>query len=137
MSKMSPEEILAFLEEPHIAHLVTLRPDGSPHAAPVWYEYHDDVFVMFTPSTSQKIRNLKTDSRASISMASLDEPYRYVVAEGTVEASDTGFEEVGARIAARYRGVEAGAAFATELRCDNKMIVLIMKPRRLVSYLGD
>ena len=137
MPQMSPEETRQFLEEPHIAHLVTLRADGSPHVAPVWYEYRGDVFVMFTPSTSQKIRNLKSDSRASISIASLDEPYRYVVAEGMVEVSDTGFEEVGARIAARYRGVEAGAAFATELRREHEMIVLTMTPERKVTYLAD
>ena len=63
MSKMSPEEILAFLEEPHIAHLVTLRPDGSPHAAPVWYEYRDGCYSVFTWTPARKVKHLRNDRR--------------------------------------------------------------------------
>ena len=38
MATMSQSEMVEFLAAPRIAHLVTLRPDGSPHVAPVWYD---------------------------------------------------------------------------------------------------
>ncbi|WP_239077169.1 pyridoxamine 5'-phosphate oxidase family protein [Actinocatenispora rupis] len=31
--------VAAFLAEPHVATLTTLRPDGSPHVAPVRFTY--------------------------------------------------------------------------------------------------
>ena len=34
-----PEEMEAFLSQPHIAHLATLKGDSSPHLAPLWYQY--------------------------------------------------------------------------------------------------
>jgi PPOX class probable F420-dependent enzyme len=137
MPKMSPEETLAFLEEPHIAHLVTLRPDGSPHVAPVWYEYRNDEFLVIAMESAQKIKNLRVNSTASISVASEDEPYRYVLAEGAMEIRDSGFDEVGPRIAGRYKGAKGGAVYAEELKREDKMLVLTMKPRRIVSYLSD
>ena len=137
MPQMTPDETRTFLNEPHIAHLVTQRPDGSPHVAPVWYEYRDDIFVIIAMESAQKIRNLKANNMASISVASEDEPYRYVLAEGAMEISDVGFDEVGPRIAGRYKGAEGGAAYADELKREDKMVVLTMTPRRVVTYLSD
>ena len=36
---MRPEDVEKFLREPRIADLATVRPDGAPHVAPVWYHY--------------------------------------------------------------------------------------------------
>ena len=134
---MNPDETSAFLEQAHIAHLVTIRADGSPHVAPVWYEYQDDAFVMFTPSNSQKVRNLALDTRASLSVASVDEPYRYVVVEGTVEVGEMDFEQVALRIATRYQGIERGQAFVNDLRRAYSMVVLTLRPQRVMTYLGE
>lgn len=137
MPAMNPDETSAFLEQAHIAHLVTLRADGSPHVAPVWYESLDDAFVMFTPSNSQKVRNLALDTRASLSVASVDEPYRYVVVEGTVEVGEMDFEQVALRIATRYQGIERGQAFVNDLRRAYSMVVLTLRPQRVMTYLGE
>ncbi|MTB07216.1 MAG: PPOX class F420-dependent enzyme, partial [Actinobacteria bacterium] len=41
--KSLPEEVLAFLNERHLATLTTLRPDGSPHVVPVGFAWDDRV----------------------------------------------------------------------------------------------
>ena len=61
MATMSQSEMVEFLAAPRIAHLVTLRPDGSPHVAPVWYEYVDGDFLIWTSRKFQKSKNLAGD----------------------------------------------------------------------------
>ncbi|MEO7518626.1 MAG: pyridoxamine 5'-phosphate oxidase family protein, partial [Acidimicrobiales bacterium] len=36
-----PPEVLAFLDERHLATLTTLRPDGSPHVVAVAFTWDD------------------------------------------------------------------------------------------------
>src|SRR3954468_2920743 len=54
------DEVLAFLDERHLATLTTLRPDGSPHVVAVGFSWDDDAglarVISFAPS--RKARNL-------------------------------------------------------------------------------
>ena len=36
-----PPEVEAFLARPNPAVVATLRPDGSPHTVPTWYDWED------------------------------------------------------------------------------------------------
>jgi len=38
---LSEKQIEAFLKEPNVAVVATVRPDGSPHAVPTWYQYEE------------------------------------------------------------------------------------------------
>ena len=134
MAKMNALEMTTFLEGSHIANLVTLYPDGTPDIAPIWYEFRENMFLMFTPSNSRKLQNLAIDNRASISIASYDEPYRYVVAEGYISLDEQSFEAIGLRIATRYRGSQKGEAFVNQLRNEYKMVTLMFSPERLITY---
>ena len=54
---MTPEQISEFLEKPRLADLATVRPDGSPQVAPVWYDYDGTVFRVVVEPAAIKIRN--------------------------------------------------------------------------------
>ena len=41
MADMSRQEIAEYLAEAHVAHLVTVRTNGRPHVAPVWFLEED------------------------------------------------------------------------------------------------
>jgi hypothetical protein len=58
------------------------RPDGSPHAAPVWGVWIDDSVVFGTHRLSRKARNLKRDPRVVVHCESGDET---VILEGVAE----------------------------------------------------
>lgn len=64
----------------------TVRADGRPHIAPVWFVYVDDRIWVGTGAGSVRVRNLRTNPAASASLESGDDP---VVAEGTVVIHDT------------------------------------------------
>lgn len=39
MPQLTPEEIDAYLDGPHVAHFASIRPNGAPHISPVWYHW--------------------------------------------------------------------------------------------------
>ena len=123
-----------FLAAPRIAHFITLRPDGSPHVAPVWYEYVDGDFIVWTSRQFRKVKNIEGDARVALSIASEDQPYRYVVAEGEVTVSDADVWEIGLSIATRYEGAEGGAAFLEEYYEEGQSVVLRLTPRRVSTW---
>ncbi len=45
----------ALLADPRIATLVTVSPDGSPHAVPAWYLFEDDRFLIGVLSTTRNV----------------------------------------------------------------------------------
>lgn len=61
--------------------LATVRPDGRPHIAPVWFVYVDHRIWIGTGLGSVRVRNLGVNSAAS---AALEDGNTPVVAEGTV-----------------------------------------------------
>jgi PPOX class probable F420-dependent enzyme len=133
---MTPAQISEFLDEPNLAHVMTLRANGSSHAVPVWYRYVDGTFYVFTPSTSVKVKNLARDPRLTISIASNDRPYCYVVAEGTAsvtpmaDPNDAVFEHA-ASIAARYEGgLEGGRAYIEKLMLRFPVSLITMTPTK-------
>lgn len=137
MPIMTQQEIKQFLDRPLIAHITSLRADGSAHTVPIWYEYDDARFYVFTPSLSVKITHLKRDPRLTISIASEDEPYRYVVASGVAALSTTRVLERGGAIASRYRG-EAGPAFAQSVDAEYGGVTIVMlAPKQLITWVSE
>jgi len=104
MSKAVREAV----EGGHLAHMVTLNPDGSPQVACVWVGIDGDDVVSGHLFEQQKIRNLRRDPRISISMVpgggSPDGlPYHFVL-HGTAKVDEGGCPELLQRLATVYLG---------------------------------
>ena len=133
---MNEQQIRQFLDRPLIAHITSLRSDGSAHTVPVWYQYDAPRFHVFTPSRSVKIAHLRRDPRLTISIASEDEPYRYVVASGVAELSTVRPLERGGVIASRYRG-KAGAAYVQNIDAKYGAVTIVtLVPTRLMAWVS-
>jgi PPOX class probable F420-dependent enzyme len=63
-----PDRARAILEAGHLAHLVTLNPDGSPQVTCVWIGVEGDEIVCGHLGAWQKVRNVKRDPRVSMSI---------------------------------------------------------------------
>ena len=80
----SSAALQTFLAERHLATLVTLRADGSPHSVPVGFTYADGVARVITSGGSAKAANVERDGRAAVTQVdgarwvSLDGPARVV-----------------------------------------------------------
>jgi pyridoxine/pyridoxamine 5'-phosphate oxidase len=60
----------------------TTRPDGRPHAMPVWGLWHEDAFYFSTSPDSRKARNLASNPATVVHLESGDE---VVILEGQAE----------------------------------------------------
>lgn len=104
--------------------VVTTRPDGSPHAMPVWGLWLDDAVVFGTAPTSRKGRNLARDPRVVVHLESGDE---VVVVEGEAEPA-----RPDERVVDAY---EAKYDFRPELREDDSDGWFRVRPRRAYAWL--
>ena len=79
-----PDQIKALLDRPNYAHLATLMPDGSPHAAPVWVAREGDRVLLGVREDSVKGKNSRRDPRVALSIVYVDDPYSMAQLRGRV-----------------------------------------------------
>jgi len=109
MSAPLNDAVRAALTGGHLAHLVTLNPDGSPQVAIVWVGLDGDEIVMgHLDSGQRKLANIAANARVVLSMETggrneygLDE---YLVVHGTARITDGGAAELLQRLAHVYLG---------------------------------
>ena len=106
---MTPQEMRDYMTETNIASLATLKPDGSPYLAPVWYEYAGEKLYFITGNSTVKARNILRDPRVSMAIATPGEPYKYVLIEGDAEITRSDLEMTTTSLCVRYRGEERGS----------------------------
>src|SRR5690349_4765939 len=105
--RMTEEQWRAFVAHgTRTGKLSTVRADGSPHVAPVWFVVDGDDIVFNTGRSSVKGRNLARDARAALCVDDEHSPYAFVAIEGRVTLDEdlAGMREWSTRIAARYMG---------------------------------
>jgi PPOX class probable F420-dependent enzyme len=85
MAKSVLPENKDLLEKPLVAHMATLRPDGSPQSNPVWFEWDGSHIKISQTRDRQKMRNLKRDPHVAFSITDPDNPYRYLEIRGVVD----------------------------------------------------
>ena len=95
------------LQEPQIAHFVTLMSDGSPQITPVWVDVELDGshIIINTAEGNLKTRNLSQNPHVAISVVDKNNPWRYVLVRGTVvERQREGADAHIDKLAQKYLG---------------------------------
>ncbi|MFI9485626.1 TIGR03618 family F420-dependent PPOX class oxidoreductase [Promicromonospora sp. NPDC052451] len=121
---MLEPDVRRVLDGTSIAHVATVLPDGSPHAAPVFVGTHGDRIVFFTGPTMRKARNLRRDPRVALSIAPVDNPFEPVVVRGRVVEWLDG--EAGWAIVDRLARKYTGQPYSRE----HERIVAVIEPER-------
>ena len=137
MTRLSETEIDSQLAKPHVAHLVSIRPDGRPHVAPVWYLRDGGRVWVMTGSGTAKARNIANNPAVSLSVAAAGRPYWYIVLEGKASLTTDNLGSIVQDICTRYDGQVRGAEFARELLTDEDMVLLDVRINRVVSWQDD
>jgi len=134
---MHPDQLRSFLTAlpARTGKLATVRSDGRPHVAPVWYEVDDDGSILFnTGEGTVKGRNLLRQGVASICVDDERPPFSFVVIEGSVDISRD-LAEVrswAARIGGRYMGVERAEDYGARNGVPGELLVRL-HPDHLTS----
>jgi PPOX class probable F420-dependent enzyme len=78
------------LRAPNFAWVITLHPDGSPHASITWIDATDTHVLVNTAVGRRKDRNVERDPRVTISVQRGADAYDWISIEGVVEERQLG-----------------------------------------------
>jgi PPOX class probable F420-dependent enzyme len=100
-----PENYLDLTKKKAFAQFATLMPDGSPHVAPVWFEYDGKHILINSAKGRVKDRNIRRDPRVAIDVVDPDNPYRHLSIRGrVVDISEKGADDHIDKLAKKYLG---------------------------------
>ena len=139
MARMTAEVLREFLVEPHVAVLATLRTNGRPYLAPVWflweqtgpagdeYPFYDQGVFWLTGTYPRRwCKNLMRDPRASLCIEATDPVARYVAVDCEAELVEEDIWPVSERLAQKYVGARAGSdsvrAFVANMRTEPRVL---------------
>ena len=87
------------------ASLATLMPDGTPQVTPVWFDYDGKNLMFNSARGRQKDKNVRRDSRVTMTIIDPENPYRYVEVRGRVtDITQEGASEHIDKMAKKYLG---------------------------------
>jgi PPOX class probable F420-dependent enzyme len=125
---MSRDQWQKFLSEgTRTGKLATVRADGSPHLAPIWFLLDGDDLVFNTGQDTVKGRNLARDPRVSLCVDEERPPFSFVTVRGRAELGDDLGEvrEWATRIAARYVGDDLAEQFGARNGVPGELLVRV------------
>lgn len=134
--RMSDGAWRAFITEgTRTGKLSTVRADGSPHVAPMWFLLDGDDIVFTTENTTVKSRNLLRDDRAALCVDDERPDYSFAVLRGRVDISEDpdALLTWATRIAARYMGEERAGEFG-ERNSVPGMLLVRMRIEHVTAY---
>jgi PPOX class probable F420-dependent enzyme len=133
---MTEEEYRAFmLDRSRTAVLATVRPDGRPHAAPIWFDLDGDELIFTTGESTVKGRNMRRDPRVSLCIEEEEPPFHFVLIEGTSEltAEDPDLLYWATRIGGRYMGTESAEEYGRRNAVEGELLVRVT-PEKIIAY---
>ena len=131
------EDLDGFLDEPIVAVLATYRRNGSVLLSPVWHEWVDGGFQIWTGAKDVKTRHLRRDPRASVLVAESAIPLRGVEVRGEPTIITEGAVRIAERIAGRYLGAEAGAEYVRTVGGNDVIIRLEPGELRVWDFVDE
>lgn len=136
MRTMTEDEWRAFLlgKPAHTAMLATVREDGSPHVAPIWFDLDGDDVLFTTGRDTVKGRAIRRDPRVGLCVDDERPPFAFVMIEGTATVSEDVDERLrwATRIGGRYMGEDRAEAYGRRNAVPGELLVRVT-PTRVVA----
>jgi PPOX class probable F420-dependent enzyme len=125
---MTADDMAAFLAEPHVGVIATLRRDGRPYSVPVWF--HWDGSAAWITGTYERVwcKQLMHDPRASLCVEALAPVAGHVGIDGTVkpfELPDFDIWPTSRVLVEKYVGPSGPAAvdsFFANMQTEHRML---------------
>ncbi len=107
MPRMKPDVLGAFLEEPHVGVIATLRQDGRPYTVPVWWLWKEPHFWITGTYSRVWCRQIMHDQRVSLCIEASAPVSGHVEVDGDafpVELPETDIWPISRELAEKYVG---------------------------------
>ena len=132
---MSHAEAIDFLSAgTRTGKLATVRADGRPHVAPIWFVVDGDDLVFTTNAATVKGRTLQREPRASLVVDLEAPPYAFVMVDGTVTLSEDLDEMLrfATELGRRYMGEALAEEYGRRNAVKGELLVRL-HPDRVVA----
>ena len=142
---MADDEVAAFLGSlpARTAKLATVRADGRPHIAPIWYIVDGSTagpdspigdIVFNTGVATVKGSNLSRDPRVALCIDDDTPPFTFAIVEGTVTVTEDPEQLVhwATAIAGRYMGADQAEAYGRRNGVPGELVVRL-RPTRITA----
>jgi PPOX class probable F420-dependent enzyme len=133
---MTEEEYRSFLlDRARTASLATVRADGRPHVAPIWFDLDGDTIVFTTGESTVKGRNMRRDPRVSLCIDEEKPPFHFVLIEGTAELTteDPDLLYWATRLGNRYMGADRAEEYGRRNAVEGELVVRVT-PQKILAY---
>lgn len=119
--------------------VATVRADGSPHVAAVWFGFDDDGTIIFVSQVgSVKVRNIQRDPRVSVFVDDETMPFAFARADGIVESLSSDPDDLlywATETCRRYVGDDRADEFGRRNAAPGEVVVRV-RPLRLIGMTG-
>jgi PPOX class probable F420-dependent enzyme len=142
---MTDDELVAFLtaDPPHTAKLATVRADGSPHVAPVWFALDTSTaaadspigdLVFNTNAATLKGKSLQRDHRVALCVDDERPPFTFVCIEGvaTLSQDPADVAHWAALLGGRYMGSGRAEEYGRRNAVPGEFVVRV-RPTNIVA----
>ena len=127
MAKLAPGQASFLHEQPNVAVVAALRPDGTPHQTVTWIDYDGEHVLVNLNTFRTKLRYLEADPRVSVLVLDRDDPFRRIRIDGrVVEITKEGAYEHIVRQAGVYLGRES-----YELAPGEERVLVRIEPKQV------
>jgi hypothetical protein len=136
--KMTDEQWREFVSAgTRTAKLASVRADGRPHLAPIWFVLDGEEIVFNTGKTSVKGHALLRDRRVALCVDDDRAPYAFVVLEGEAVLSEdpAALLDWSTRIAARYMGADRAQEYGQRNGAPGELLVRV-RPTKVLAFTG-
>ena len=139
MKEMTPDEYRHFLlDTPRTAKLATVRVDGRPHIAPIWFDLDGDALIFMTGENTVKGKYVRRDPRVVFCIDDDKPPYAFVLFEGTAQIMSPTPEEFlywSTRIARRYMGAALADSYGKRNAVPGELLIRVV-PTHVIAQQG-
>jgi PPOX class probable F420-dependent enzyme len=126
-----PESHKRLFDEPVLANLATIMPDGRPQVNPVWCDYDGTYVRVNAAEDRQKSRNMQRRSFATILLVDPASPFFWMEVRGrVVRATKDGAVEHINGMAKKYTGRDV----YTPVRENEVRVMYTIEPERVVVF---
>lgn len=135
MREMTPEEYRSFmLGTARTAILATVRPDGRPHVAPVWFDLDGEDLIFMTGESTVKGRNIQNNPQVSLCIDDEKPPFHFVLFNGTARMTggDPDMLHWSTSIGSRYMGAELGEEYGRRNAVEGELLVRV-RPDKVIA----
>ncbi len=125
MTTLTPESREFLSRSTYTGKLATIRADGRPHIAPIWFLVDGDSIIFMTGKSTVKGVNMHRDNRIAFCVDDQNPPFSFAIIEGTVELIENAPDQLqwSTRIAARYMGEERAEAYGKRNATPDELLV--------------